>query len=115
MTFLYILLAHWIGDFVLQSRYIADRKSTDCFILLCHVFLYIGVLAATILLLGHDPAGMGKFLLVNFIAHLGTDAVTSRVTTKLYEGGHIYYLFTTIGFDQLLHTVVLFITYSLLL
>ena len=116
MTFLYILTSHWIGDFVFQSRYLADRKSKDFFILLCHVLLYTAAVAVGLALaLGTitDP-DIGRFLTVNFFAHFITDAITSRITTRLYAGGHIYFLFTTIGFDQLLHTSILYASYYLI-
>jgi hypothetical protein len=54
----------------------------------------------------------GAFLwaLLNGLAHFGIDAVTSRITSKLFSQGKTHEFFTVIGFDQFLHLALAVVT-----
>jgi hypothetical protein len=54
------------------------------------------------------------FPIITFIAHTITDYFTSRLNAKLWAKGNVHNFFVSIGFDQYLHYLQLFITYSLL-
>jgi len=55
-----------------------------------------------------------KFVLITFVAHTITDYFTSRLNAKLWAKGDVHNFFVSVGFDQVLHYVQLFVTYQLL-
>ena len=105
-----LLLAHFIGDFVFQSRWMADNKadlSTGA--LPAHVFVYtlcIGLVAFT-------AGASAGWLLTNSIAHFVTDAATSRMTKALWRDGRMHLFFVVIGGDQTIHYLTLFGTWEI--
>lgn len=107
-----ILLTHWVADFVCQTDAQAKNKSTDNGYLTSHILMYGMIwLGPAIFLLG-DFAPM--FVAITAVCHWITDYFTSRLNTKLYKKGDIHNFFVSIGFDQILHYVQLFLTYLLL-
>lgn len=126
-TFLYIILIHWIADFVFQSRQMGENKSKSNYWLTMHVLTYSFI--TTIcwsLLLFIDPSQfpvidynlLNRFelsLIFIFGMHWVTDYITSRVTGKFAVEKRWYGFFTTIGFDQVLHYAQLFLTYKYIL
>jgi len=117
-VFIGLLFAHWVGDFVCQTRYMADNKSKDWLALTSHVLTYMTVLGVFIgvLLVGlalNGPGYAGLFFLwlgVNFALHFGTDAITSRITSYYWSQRQTSAFFRTIGFDQFLHATALLLT-----
>jgi hypothetical protein len=139
-----LLIAHFIADFVCQSDWMAINKSKRWDALALHVGVYAGVLGLCVLPFMTDwnaplADGFGQFLAFNFAAHFVQDAITSRITSRLWffkradgiwaqaeytmpkhgrtivnpwiaEGGDRHWFFVAIGFDQLLHYVTLFVT-----
>ena len=120
-----LLAAHFVGDFVLQSDFVAINKSKSWKVLLFHCLIY----SACFL-----PWGW-KFAVVTFYLHFVTDWVTSRITSKLwfferryygadmpidlsddwyYVEGKRHWFFVTVGADQLIHYVTLAWTLKLL-
>lgn len=92
-------ISHFVGDFLLQSDWMALNKSKwnqslDGFNALgIHCLVY----AACFLWVGWVFAGITLF------AHLITDAITSKITTKLWLAEKRHWFFVMIGFDQLIH------------
>jgi hypothetical protein len=113
MSFIYVLLgAHFIGDFVLQTTWMARHKGRSLRALVAHVGCYTIVLAAGALAawstgLGEptSPAAGAAFLAVNSLAHLCQDAVTSRLNARVERGGRAFFI--VLGADQMVHYVVL--------
>lgn len=119
-VYFFMLVGHFIGDFVLQTRHMAKKKSSSNYYLTMHVFVYS--LANIILWLiflplfgvTYDKFTIMTSLLVIFITHWLTDYFTSKQTGKYYlegEAGEKKF-FTMIGFDQTLHFLQLFATYE---
>lgn len=92
MTVIYVLLvAHFVGDFICQSDWMAINKSKDWHALASHVFTYAGVLslvlAAWIVLSLNDTtttANLLSFVFINAAAHFAQDAITSRINSRLW-------------------------------
>lgn len=147
MTIIYVLLvAHFVGDFLCQSDWMAINKSKLWDALALHVVVYSAVLFSIVWLAlglqpntGLDYAALGVFINVNAVAHFVQDAITSRITARLWffkyvgggwirveakhaqraeilcepweqRGGNRHWFFVAIGADQLLHYVTLFVT-----
>ena len=118
---IYFLLVHWVSDFLLQTRHMANRKSESWYYLTVHVGVYsisttflwwIGLLV--------DGASLTLFtmplvFICVFIPHFCTDYVTSRLTKKFHKQDNMYKFFSTLGFDQWLHHAALIVTYKFLI
>lgn len=108
-----ILLAHWAGDFLLQSNKMAMEKGRDNLWLTLHVISYSSVmLLVSFLLFGFSIAAI-QWTLVNAALHWITDYYTSRLNVRLKKES-VHYFFVGIGFDQMVHYLCLFGTYTLL-
>jgi len=101
----FILFLHWLGDFVLQSDWMAKNKSHSIKALSFHVFIYG---AGFFIFFGW------RFALINMIAHFVVDYFTSKLTKKLWEKGDVHNFFVVIGADQYFHTVFLLFSYFIL-
>lgn len=118
-----IIATHWFGDFVLQTDEQAKNKSKDNSFLLAHVSSYsivwLFIMPTVFLFSGLSIIGVHKsvllFLFTTFVAHFITDYFTSRLNSKLWAKGDVHNFFVSVGFDQVLHYVQLFLTYKLCL
>lgn len=107
-----LLFAHWLGDFVFQTDEMAKGKSKSYKILARHIWAYMLPLWA-FCWVGKffnliDPSittihAIPLFVLANGGCHFVVDAITSRITSKLWIAGRSHDFFAVIGFDQLLH------------
>ena len=108
LAFVTLLVMHWVADFVLQTRWMANNKSSNWWALSAHVLAYTGGIA--VFAFGTLGLGAWKFLLVNGALHFVTDAVTSRITKLLWMKKMEWEFFCIIGYDQLIHQLCLAIT-----
>lgn len=108
---LILLTTHFVGDFILQNDWMALNKSKSWLALGCHVYVYTFVLAAAAATI-HEGAfpNFWWFVGINGLVHYVQDAVTSRVNAKLWTANQRHWFFVSVGFDQLLHYIVLFHT-----
>jgi hypothetical protein len=97
-----LLVAHFVGDFVLQNSWMALGKSKFWTPLLVHIAVYTAVLL---------PFGI-VYALVNGAAHLMTDYFSSRINAKNWAKQNYRAFWIGIGADQLIHTACLLGTYS---
>ena len=126
-----LILIHLVGDFFLQTDWMALGKSKSWKPLLAHTAIYSLCFAYFGL----------AFTLVTFFTHTLTDAVTSRVTSRLwfvktdpvvfkwadmkhyenewtdlyhvtFENTKRHWFFVCIGVDQVIHYVTLALTYN---
>lgn len=125
ISFLILLAAHWFGDFFLQTHWQASNKSKDLTALGRHVFVYTSFVTFVAAFVFGVNLALGKFFFANFFLHLVTDAVTSRITSKLFmaqfetiavgteprlamkRNFNPHNFFVVIGYDQLLHQAAL--------
>lgn len=118
-----ILVLHWIADFVLQTDKQAKGKSKNWYDLLDHTFTYsivwIVPIATLLYFSGFTLMGIWiiavYFAMITFVSHTITDYFTSRLNAHLWAKGDVHNFFVSIGFDQILHYVQLFLTYYLLI
>jgi len=120
-----VLITHWFADFVLQTDKQAKGKSNNWRDLLAHTSTYSSVwLLVSCILFGLMSGGHTTnwyvlnsimFTLITFISHTVTDYFTSRLNSRLWAKGDVHNFFVSVGFDQVLHYVQLFLTLMLLL
>lgn len=83
-TILIFLAAHWIADFILQSRRDAEAKSHDVVALIRHVSGYIIFMTTVALFVFKREEDVVCFFLITFVAHFITDYFTSKASTYAY-------------------------------
>ncbi len=129
-----VLFAHWVSDFVLQTHWMATNKSKNWLALGSHVLTYTVAIAFLMLTMStvlstvaiaYDlpnsvifdmtPYAFALWVAVNGVLHFVTDAVTSRLTAKLWAKGDMHNFFVVVGFDQMIHYFCLFGTMILLI
>ena len=99
---LWALIAHWVADFILQSDKMALNKSKEYGWLWLHSSIYGCAMA---IMVGAWIPVWGGIALI--LSHALIDGVTSRITSYLWQKEMRHRFFIVIGFDQLLHYVVL--------
>lgn len=113
-----ILLIHWFADFVLQTDKQAKGKSKNWIDLLSHTIIYscTWILLPLILLCFNIIVSHKIIYLIpiTFVLHTLTDYFTSRLNSKLWSKNKVHLFFVSVGFDQILHYLQLFLTYYLL-
>lgn len=111
---LYLLLAHFVADFICQTDAMAINKSKSNLWLTYHAATYTAILGLAATALFPLNAAWVKFVAANFVLHWGTDFVTSRITSRLWVANQRHWFFVTIGADQWLHAAALVLTYGYL-
>lgn len=106
MLIFLILVTHYVFDWKLQTRYMAENKSTSNKALGIHVGVYtIGMLLVSVC----SPLSVG-WAIFNGLAHFGVDYISSRLTSKHYKSEKYKKFWDTIGADQLIHYIILFLS-----
>jgi len=116
-----LLAAHFIGDWVLQSRKVATTKSKDFGSMMIHATtIFFSLLVAGVLLF-NSPKALIIFIFGNTLLHITQDSLvwsfyavfnTNKPDIKWWED---YWFYTFIAVDQFVHISWLFISYYLLL
>ncbi len=121
-TFIFILVVHWLADFVLQTDEQAKNKSKSLVALFSHTIgysiLWIPALLVWAGAIGYELISMLPifiFTFITFVAHTTTDYFTSRLNAKLWQQNRVHAFFVSVGFDQVLHYVQLLFTYHYLI
>ena len=111
----WIVIIHYIADFLLQTNWQAQNKSKDIIPLLDHTFFY----SITIVVLSfpyvYEVKSVIYLFVITFLCHTITDYFTSRWSTKYFSKGKTREGFRVVGFDQLLHYLQLFLTFFFIL
>lgn len=145
---IHLLVLHWFADFICQSDWMATNKSNNWMALSAHVAVYTIVLWVGLILPNFRHGVTSDvwfadavFVLVNGGLHFITDAITNRITSKLWfferqvgiwaqadyaypkhnktlvnpwtplEGNQRHWFFVMIGLDQFIHYCCLFGTF----
>jgi len=107
-----LLILHFIGDYLFQSRNMGNLKSRYNSWLTFHVVMYCVPLICMYPILGLNNTAL--FILMNGALHWIIDYFTSRIIKSLWESKKEYATFSMMGLDQLLHYISLFATYMYL-
>lgn len=118
-----ILILHFIADFLLQTRKMANNKSSDIYWLSIHVLVYTFTIGLGFFIIGEIKGINTNFILlaglvyviVNGVAHWFTDYITSKLTSYFHKKENYWAFFGVIGLDQLIHATTLLVTYNYML
>ena len=115
MFFCLVLLLHFVGDFLCQTRQMANNKSSNNYWLAAHVTVYSFVLFLGLIYF-FDIRNLILFVIANFFLHFITDKITSQFTSYFYKKNNLYGFFSIVGFDQFIHnsTLILLTEFILL-
>jgi len=108
----FVLLVHFIADFVLQSEYMSMNKWKSLWALSWHVFVYFSTLVVILSLAQFKNVWL--YCSLNGCIHFIVDYFSSKVTHYLWEAKEIRKFFIVIGFDQFLHMAFLISFYHIL-
>lgn len=120
-----IFFVHWIADFVLQSDEDAKGKSKYVKNLINHTASYslfwftpLLIYSSAIKFFHINTMGIlhdaFDFVCITFVLHTITDYFTSRLNAILWEDKRVHDFFVSVGFDQVLHYIQLFITFYII-
>ena len=118
--FAYILFLHYLGDYIFQPYSMSVQKSENHMMLLYHTIIYTSTIYLGLLFV----VGVNKaitFAVFTFLAHYVVDFVTSRVISDnsselrldpdiskpIHKRLKLWGPISLLGFDQLLHHVLL--------
>ena len=108
-----VLILHFIADFLFQSDYMAKNKSKDIEVLTEHAIAY--AVPFVIFFSIFYPIWGLSYVVFNVCSHFIIDYFTSKLNAKLWEKQQVHWFFCSVGFDQLLHTLILIGTIGLFL
>ena len=100
---IWIVVVHFVADYLLQTEWMGVNKSSSLTALGSHIAIY-----TVVLMLAIDPV-WGLF---NGIVHGVIDYGSSRWSKRLWVNKEYSSFFTVLGFDQLLHLMILFVSYK---
>lgn len=109
LCLIWIFFCHTIADFVFQTRWMAENKSSSLKALAIHVLEYTTVMFVGLIF----PFGLvhaALYAIINGVLHFLTDFVTSRISSYAYKNGDMKLFWGTIGFDQFIHISCMLIT-----
>jgi hypothetical protein len=115
--FVFIVIMHWICDFVFQAEKWSLEKSKRLAPLLKHTLTYSSLWVVPVWLMTYDFIGALWFSLITFLLHTITDYFTSKIVSAKFEAKYYgspilnFGAFSTIGFDQVLHYIQLILTW----
>ncbi len=122
-----ILLAHFVADFLFQNNWMSRGKSNNILKLSVHIMMYtiILFLICTGLVFTNDEftiKAAAEFAVISGLLHFAVDFFTSKITSYQHKNNMMgsddfpnLGFFTTIGFDQFLHTIMLLWVYTLII
>ena len=121
-----IIVLHFIGDWLLQSRWMGNNKSKfnveGWQAWAIHTLTYTITMLAGISIFSYIydyntfvSVVIPQWVLLNGLLHGIQDKITSNITHKLFEQKKEHGFFTVIGFDGMLHYLTLFISARLML
>lgn len=111
-NFGFILINHFVADFLCQSRKMGEGKSSSMYWLSMHILVYTIVLGFLSEFFFTSATVFLTWILINSVAHFATDFVTSRMSTYFYKTNNLKWFWFTIGFDQLIHQLTLYLTFQ---
>lgn len=112
------IVAHWLGDFVFQTNWMAMNKGKYWTPLLAHVLVYtlIVFLVTVGVGLSWEISIISLLLWIgaNSFLHFWTDAITARFSSLAKDNGSTRIFWVIIGADQAVHQLTLILTLPLL-
>lgn len=114
----FILIVHFVADFIVQTDEQARGKSGSLYPLIAHITSYSIALWFALICYSYfdrSVTGLALYVFWNGLAHFVTDLVSSRVGKARWEAGDRRGFFIVVGADQLVHSLCLILSIPLFL
>jgi len=95
----WLFVGHFLGDYILQTDYIAKNKCSDWYIMFIHCFLYTAVIVFILIALG----------LTNRIWLMGWIVFGSHVPLDIAKCQGLWPAKYALAIDQIAHLIILLI------
>jgi len=121
MQYIWLIIAHFIADFLCQTREMGVNKSHSLKWLLAHILVYTSIITACsfgawyVYEISVSYLTVLQFCMINGLLHLVTDFTTSKASSYFYKHDKLGLFWWTIGFDQMIHAICLLYTFDKLL
>lgn len=114
-----LLFAHYVADFLFQTNWMARGKSSSLIKLGTHILTYTFVLFLcsfffVLIRTEITLSNLAAFAIISGILHFSVDFFTSKITSWQYKNNMMgsdtvpnFGFFSTIGADQLIHSLCL--------
>jgi hypothetical protein len=113
MNLLWILFAHFIGDFALQTEYMAKTKGLFWVFMFAHSAIYTGIVMIAFQYAGLPSASLFGMSIVIFVSHYCVDMLKDKIiisdekSKKLTANRIKFYVIA----DQVFHLFVLIVVF----
>lgn len=108
LVFLFLIFAHYVGDYVFQSEFLGVTKGISWYNLLVHCILYTGTVSFAFYLLGcHN---LYPIIIILFISHMlidKTKCIWVVHYNKNNDKGYGAYKGDILYLDQSLHIIII--------
>lgn len=105
----YLLLIHWLADFVFLNKWLSQNRGICTKALFIHVAIYC-LTFYVFLLPFYVPSKLLQFIMFNGIIHLVVDFMTGQLMQIATETQSEKTYFMAFGTDQVIHMIILIIT-----
>lgn len=105
-----LIVLHFFGDYVMQTDWMATKKSSSNKVLLIHVGVYSLPLLFMATFLGFELVLV--FIAINAVAHFITDWCSSRAAKIFWERNDRHNFFVILGADQTIHLLTLIMSFA---
>jgi|APSaa5957512576_1039674.scaffolds.fasta_scaffold03230_17 hypothetical protein len=112
--FIFILLIHFLGDFVLQTHEQAKEKHKSPEMLTYHVLTYSFIWLIAMYVWTDNIWYSVYFTCITFVTHWIIDLFSSNIGKPFWRDKDYHNGFVVVGADQVLHYLQLIFTYKLL-
>lgn len=117
LAIIYVLFAHFLGDYLFQDDVIATHKGKSIGWLILHALLYMFVLGLMMWMGAMFFDWTWKmailFTLINTCTHFIIELLLCRINLQNWEDKKYHAFFIGFGFDQFLHISILIYTLHL--
>ncbi len=118
MPAIILSIGHWFADFICQSNWQANNKWNNVNALAAHCWWYtiiITICFGVSSIFMKSPMTLAIVLgVTNGVMHFAIDFVTSKMTHHTYLAKQYHWFFVIIGADQLLHTLLIIMSWIIM-
>jgi predicted membrane-bound spermidine synthase len=111
-----IAFLHWVADFVLQTSWMSQNKSTSIKALGAHIATYFAAITIGLFIVSTflDVENILQFTVLNALLHFVTDFFSSKGSSYFYKRNQLQRFFIVVGFDQFIHLATFLLTLEIL-
>ena len=114
----YLILLHFIADFICQSNMSITARGKDFWWLLVHIVAYTLTLFSGMMLgvlfMGFSAGMTFKFVSLLAVIHFFADYILGKISSHLWETKRHRWAFVIMGAEQFIHIILLICIFQLI-